>query len=1211
MTVGTGLESIGADAFHGASSLTAIILPDNFTTMGASAFEGCTRLSVALLGKSLTSVPAKAFKECVALSEASLPATVQSIGDQAYYNCKGLATISMQEGLKTIGNEVFWNNSGIMNFTIPGTVTSMGTNCFYGCTRVTYLIFKDGEGELKINNSGCRSSKVDALASLSSYTNRYYDYFYDCPIRFLTIGRDITYNYSNSVSMYDLEGTSFKSVTRASAPFVNNTNIISVTVGPKVTYLYHHLLNGCTYMTNVQIADGLQTVYTYAFNDCDGLASISLPYTLSTIDNYAFSKCDFLNEVKFNESSDNTLGINNYSFSNCVKLASIRFPGQLNKLGDYTFEGCSILENVIFNENPAFQPTLTIGNYTFASLENLHNVILPQRLISLGNYTFAYCSGLEGIILPNKLQTMGTYVFRDDISLEYATLSNSCAWLKEGVFYGCNTLKSISIPPIVTKMDTKLFAYCSSLSDVSFEGSSELLEIAYGASQTDYGLFRDCPVETLYLDRWLSYNTDKESRSPFYSIPELKNLTFGENVQVVDKYMFSYCTGLEEVVLPDNITSVGLWGFRGCSSLKNVQFSQKLSQVSDYGFAECTSLDNVIFPSSMTSISIYSFSNCTSLKSLDLGNSLMIIGANSFMNDRALEGINIPETLYGLGVEAFMNCSSLPYVEIKGVTSVGQRAFQGCEGLKWVSLSNKTTSLGEDCFADCPSIGYVKSFADFPPQGLTLFASGVPEEGTLFVPENSIMYYQYDPTWENWANIKPLTDNILVSSITLNKNELSFKASETEQLIATVSTEDATEKGVIWKTSDEKVVIVDERGNVTAVAVGEAIVSAHAIDGSGMKDECYITVIPTLVEDVAIIGSSNTLKKGRTLELTASILPITATNTNVTWTSSDNKIADVNDDGVVTAISAGQVQITATAVDGSTKFGKYDLTIIPPTLGDSNDNDEVTITDAVNTANFAIGNPVENFNQEAADVNGDSRITLADASGTVTIILEQPVETSVALMKAKALMAENNTDFLVMEDFAVKAGQSVSVPVMLDNSVDYVALQADVTVPEGMNIESITIGSRAESNHSLQTKRIDDNTVRIVLFDLNNSEFADNSEPLFNINVISDQVRQGEILIGNILASDAQAHEYSLYSTGGNFSDMTGVHNTFTSDIRIEAAENAINIFNAENYAVAVFAIDGTTISRFVAKANIETINVVPGIYVVSAGDNAVKVIVK
>ena len=55
---------------------------------------------------------------------------------------------------------------------------------------------------------------------------------------------------------------------------------------------------------------------------------------------------------------------------------------------------------------------------------------------------------------------------------------------------------------------------------------------------------------------------------------------------------------LEDVFLPDNITSVGMWGFRGCTSLKSVRLSQNLSQIADYGFSECSSLDNVVFPAS-------------------------------------------------------------------------------------------------------------------------------------------------------------------------------------------------------------------------------------------------------------------------------------------------------------------------------------------------------------------------------------------------------------------------------------------------------------------------------------------------------------------------------------------------------------------------------------------------------------------------------------
>ena len=442
-------------------------------------------------------------------------------------------------------------------------------------------------------------------------------------------------------------------------------------------------------------------------------------------------------------------------------------------------------------------------------MNNCKTLTLPESLKTIGNSTFQGMSALESIIIPNNVTTIGTYAFADDKKMLSAKLSTSCAWLKEGLFSNCDTLQAIIIPSVVTKMDAKMFANCKSLSNVNFEDGTDLIEMGYGASQKEYGLFRDCPVETLYLGRWLSYNTDAASRSPFDSIPALKNLTFGKNVSLIDKYMFSYCTGLEKVYLPDNITSVGLWGFRGCTALKEVRLSENLSQVADYGFSECKSLDNVVFPASMTSVANNSFSNCVSLKTLDLGSSLLIIGPSAFENDSTLQGIKIPETLYGLGVASFKNCVSLPNVTINSISSVGKQAFQGCTGLKWVSLSAKTTSIGENSFDGCSNIGYVKSYAETPPEGLANFPENVVSNGTLFVPGDYIDYYQVSPTWENWINVKALSENVLVTSITLDKKNASMKAAETVTLTATVGAENADDKELTWKSEDENRGCVD------------------------------------------------------------------------------------------------------------------------------------------------------------------------------------------------------------------------------------------------------------------------------------------------------------------------------------------------------------------------------------------------------------------
>lgn len=1325
VTVGLGLRAIGANGFYGCKSFTALILPNDFTTMGESAFEGCTKLTVAKLGESIDAVPAKAFKNCISLSEMVIPGTAISIGDQAFYNDSGLATITMNEGLKTIGSQVFWNNSGVIRFTIPGTVTSIGTNSFYGCTSVSYFIFSDGDETLTIDNASCRSSIIDAKTSNYDYYNRKYDYFYDCPIRFLTLGRNLKYSYYDNVSMYDLDGSSWKSVYRASAPFVNKKDLRVVTIGPKVTFLYHHLFEGCTNLATLHMGQNLETIYTYAFKNCDKLAGVDFPETLKVIGNYAFNHCDILASTTFKESTTHTLSINDASFKDCVSLTGVTFPGQLNKLGNSTYSNCPILKDVVFNDNQNFKPELIIGDYTFEKcpqiqslsfpgrltsignftfkectylanvsfedsfnavklgygaanasgssiqslplfgnsnlqslylgrniiynakseygyspfynqqwltdvrfgqagtvtynndyllykVNNCEELLLPESLSSIGSYTFAGMTVLKGITIPNKVSTMGTYAFSEDDGLKYAKLSTGCAWLKEGVFNHCDSLEYITIPPVVTKMDTKLFAYCKSLATVTFEGSSDLIEMGYGASQPQYGMFRDCPVETLNLDRWLSYNTEVASRSPFYSIPTLKNINIGENVGVIDKYMFSYCTGLEDLYLPDNIESVGLWGFRGCSSLKSVRFSEKLSQVSDYGFSECTSLDNVVFPASMTSVADNSFSNCTSLKKLDLGKSLNIIGPAAFKNDVALEGIEIPETLYGLGVEAFANCTSLPNVTIRAITSVGKQAFQGCTGLKWVSLSDKTTSLGENSFAGCSGINYIKSYAEFPPEGLVNFVESVPTNGTLFVPENSIDYYQYSPTWETWLDIRPLNENIMVSTVSIDKSEISFKATETVQLIAEVGAEEATDKGILWRTSNADIVTVDGNGLVTAVSVGEASITALAADGSGAKAICHVIVVPTMVESITINSTVTSLKKGRTIELTATVAPATATNSTYTWTTSNPDIATVDSDGIVKALSSGNIDIIATANDGSEVTTSFALTVIPPTKGDSNDNDVVTISDAVNTANYAVGNEVEQFNVEAADVNGDNRISVADASGTVAIVLDQPVQTSsMAKVCALASATDTNSDKLVIDDYSAKVGETTSVFVALDNTLNYVALQADVTVPEGMTLDAVNIGNRAEGYHSLAVKRVDDRTMRIALFDINNSIFADNDEAVLELVVKVKETSTGAIEINNILSSDAQAHEYVLTAIGGNNSNMSGIDNVGISNIRIETAVDGINIYNAEGCEVAIYSVDGTTLAHFIASSDVESRKVVPGVYVVTAGDKTEKVMVK
>lgn len=1346
VTVGKELKTIGASAFLNCKTFTALLLPDEFTTMGESAFEDCIKLTVAKLGKSLTAVPAHAFKNCVALSEMDIPVSVKSIGDQAFYNDSTIAVVTMREGLETIGNEVFWNNSGVRSFVIPGTVQTIGTNSFYGCTNTSTLRFKDGDGILTIDTKDTHSRKIDDMTvNISSsterekYRDRKYDYFYDCPIKTLYLGRNLKYDYSNSISIYKRDRVIYNSwdtETRASAPFANSTTLTNVTVGPKVTFVYDHLCDGCSNLSNVVLGSALQSINDYAFANCIKLLSITYPASLDSIGNYAFSGCKILSSTSFQESSDHELKIKNASFKDCVALSEVHFPGQLSLLGNNTYQGCTALKDVVFSKNEQYQPALTIGSYTFAQCSLINTFFFPSRLTSVGNFAFTKCyrltnltfedsneaiwlgsgafynnynckndddyddvykplfyncpltslymgrnidytsgygrepfcnqhvltdvrfsqagtvtyckdyllykvnncasltlpesltsigdktfagmSKLRSIVIPNSVTAIDYSAFEDDTALESVRLSTSCPYLPKYMFSGCSGLKTITIPAVVNKMNDKMFTNCTSLTTVIFDDAPEMIDMGYGSSEENNGLFRDCPIETLYLGRRLSYNTDQPSRSPFYSIAELKNLTLGKYLKVVDKYMFSYCTGLENVYIPDNITSINMWGFRGCSALKSVRFSENLSQIGDYGFSECASLDNVTFPASMTSTSDNSFSNCSSLRNLDLGKNLLVIGPSAFENDSILSGVNIPETVYGLGVGAFKNCVSIPYVKIpKGdLTTVSKESFKGCNGIEWISLSENITSLGENAFEGCTGIKYVKSYAMTPPEGLVNFPSDVETNGTLFVPEDNDVYpdvlgdYKYSPTWENWGTFKRITENTLLSSLTLNLSDAHLKASETLTLAVTVGPDEATNKKVDWKSDDETVASVSADGVVTAHKVGQTSIHAIANDGGGAKATCTITVDPTMVFSITLSQENLAIRKNHTAQLSAIVAPTDATNASFIWSSTNEDVAKVSEDGVISAIAPGDAVIKATSQDGSQVEASCQVKVLPVLKGDSNDDDEINVVDAVNTVNYIFNKVTGTFVFEAADVNSDDHISISDVTGTTDLIMQQVLQVKEQGAMAKgygvSAMDDASSSDRSLDCLVLSQQDKSNIDIALDNNSNFAALQADITLPVNVNDVEVKLSGVMATTHQLSYSKLNAHTLRVVVYSLSNSTFMD-GQPIFCLSS-KKNLDAKSIGVTNAIGSDVEAKGYRLTSRNNEVTSIDGIGVDGTS---VKVVVDGLMFTGLKGTPIYIYTTSGILVKTFCLASETSKIALQAGVYLVKMNGQVVKITVK
>ena len=156
---------------------------------------------------------------------------------------------------------------------------------------------------------------------------------------------------------------------------------------------------------------------------------------------------------------------------------------------------------------------------------------------------------------------------------------------------------------------------------------------------------------------------------------------------------------------------------------------------------------------------------------------------------------------------------------------------------------------------------------------------------------------------------------IAVTSISLNKTSLEMVEGDSESLAASVLPDDATDKTIIWTSSNEAVVTVKD-GKVTAVKEGEATISAKA---GNQTASCKVLVKKKVVpvDSIELSKTELVLVEGESETLTATVKPDDATDKSVSWKSTNESIATVDITGKVTAVKDGETTITATAGEKS------------------------------------------------------------------------------------------------------------------------------------------------------------------------------------------------------------------------------------------------------------------------------------------------------
>lgn len=266
----------------------------------------------------------------------------------------------------------------------------------------------------------------------------------------------------------------------------------------------------------------------------------------------------------------------------------------------------------------------------------------------------------------------------------------------------------------------------------------------------------------------------------------------------------------------------------------------------------------------------------------------------------------------------------------------------------WLQVSDSMA------FSIVPTIYATTGYAGSPYYPTAYTYTITPQKTGYYVLSNK--FYTYDRVYS--LGSPTIFYNITVvdiSSINLGTNSLSLNINESHQFNP-ILVHPSTQTTLTWLSSNNSVATIDENGLLTTTGVGTTTITCTA--HNGVSAQCEVTVNPVLVSSITLSETDAEMTVGSRLLLEATVAPENVTDGSLTWSSSNESVAFVNERGKVIAASPGFCIVRATANDGS---GKSASCIIEVTEG----------------------------NAIRGDVDGDGRVTIEDVVKLIDLILEK------------------------------------------------------------------------------------------------------------------------------------------------------------------------------------------------------------------------------
>ena len=262
---------------------------------------------------------------------------------------------------------------------------------------------------------------------------------------------------------------------------------------------------------------------------------------------------------------------------------------------------------------------------------------------------------------------------------------------------------------------------------------------------------------------------------------------------------------------------------------------------------------------------------------------------------------------------------------------------------------------------------------------MQIMYKGRPESGTAEIKLSFQFEHDTNPS------ICYLSLNFTPIDISLDKEEMTLEIGEEESLVARINGI-PNNTDIDWKSDNPDIATVNVDGIVKAISQGTTTIYATA-KGSMYFATCKVTVKSDKATDIVLDKNELTLNIGDKERLTATVLPESVKDKSVRWYSSAQRIATVNADGVVTAISVGTAVITVTTNDGSDLTASCTVTVTPKTVQSITMDEEALTLERGETTRLTVTvSPSDADDTSVTWRSNNSNVAIVDGSGKVAAL---------------------------------------------------------------------------------------------------------------------------------------------------------------------------------------------------------------------------------